>query len=338
MTNFLRFFTFLIAISLVGCGATLPRVKPYKMDIQQGNVVTSEVLLKLRPGMTKSQVKFIMGTPLLVDSFRTNRWDYFYQLRKQGKVVTQRRVILDFEDDLLKRVRGDVVPKGKTVEDVTKQLEEEAADASTKDEGEAVDSLAPVVSPIETPAIETAEEALEAEKDVAAMPESDASPASILAVPATVEPVIDAVDTVPTEMDKETLTSGDAATPEIAKEASPMPAQEIEKSVLTEPELAPKAEVLEKALAPVVAPVAKFSSDEEAPKEVLIVMPSKANPDKKVFRLDHSLDTRRIIPAEVSESKAVLQESVVKEVEQDDNDTEQDEPGFFERALEKIGF
>ena len=75
MHNTIRFFTLLSAILLFGCGSGERTIKPYKMDIQQGNVVTSEMLLKLRPGMSKSQVQFIMGTPLLVDSFHTNRWD-----------------------------------------------------------------------------------------------------------------------------------------------------------------------------------------------------------------------------------------------------------------------
>lgn len=94
------------------CGTALPTVKPYKLDVQQGNVVTSKMLLQLRPGMTKSQVRFIMGTPLLQDSFHGNRWDYVYQLRENGKIIEQRRVILDFENELLKSVRGDVVPAG----------------------------------------------------------------------------------------------------------------------------------------------------------------------------------------------------------------------------------
>lgn len=107
-------FALLIVCSvlLTGCGSSVPVVKPYKMDIQQGNVVTSKMLLQLRPGMTKSQVRFIMGTPLIVDSFHNNRWDYFYQMRQAGKVVEQRRVILEFEKDLLARVRGDVVLQG----------------------------------------------------------------------------------------------------------------------------------------------------------------------------------------------------------------------------------
>lgn len=99
----------IVCCFFVGCGSKLPAMKSYKMDIQQGNVVTSKMLLQLRPGMTKSQVRFIMGTPLILDSFHGNRWDYFYQLRQQGKVVEKRRVILDFDKDLLTTVRGDVV-------------------------------------------------------------------------------------------------------------------------------------------------------------------------------------------------------------------------------------
>jgi outer membrane protein assembly factor BamE len=102
----------LCGLLLAGCGSSAPSIKPFKMDIQQGNVVTSKMLLQLKPGMTKSQVRFIMGTPLIVDSFHKDRWDYFYQMRQAGKIVEQRRVILDFEKELLVKVRGDVVPQG----------------------------------------------------------------------------------------------------------------------------------------------------------------------------------------------------------------------------------
>jgi outer membrane protein assembly factor BamE len=111
----MRYSTILLALLCVACGnysANVPTLKPYKMDIQQGNVVTPKMMMQLRPGMTKSQVRFIMGTPLLVDSFHANRWDYFYQMRKDGKIIEQRRVILDFEGDSLAHVRGDVIPAG----------------------------------------------------------------------------------------------------------------------------------------------------------------------------------------------------------------------------------
>jgi len=110
--NILRYLIILLALVCTACGTALPTVKPYKLDIQQGNVVTSKMLLQLRPGMTKSQVRFIMGTPLIQDSFHGNRWDYVYQMREGGKITEQRRVILDFENELLKGVRGDVIPAG----------------------------------------------------------------------------------------------------------------------------------------------------------------------------------------------------------------------------------
>ncbi|MGP1717706.1 MAG: L,D-transpeptidase Cds6 family protein [Methylophilus sp.] len=113
-------------------------MKPFKMEVQQGNVVTSKMLLQLRPGMTRTQVRYIMGTPLIVDSFRDNRWDYFYELRKQGSVVEKRRVILDFDKDSLLAVRGDVIPSAenpdiKTIVETPKQKVEEAKDESWSD-------------------------------------------------------------------------------------------------------------------------------------------------------------------------------------------------------------
>lgn len=108
----MRHLFILAALLCVSCGTQLPSIKPFKLDIQQGNVVTSKMLLQLRPGMTKSQVRFIMGSPLVQDSFHGNRWDYVYQMHENGKLVEQRRVILDFENELLKSVRGDVVPAG----------------------------------------------------------------------------------------------------------------------------------------------------------------------------------------------------------------------------------
>ncbi|MDD2832662.1 MAG: outer membrane protein assembly factor BamE [Methylotenera sp.] len=108
----LRHLVILLTLLCSACGTALPTVKPYKLDVQQGNVVTSKMLLQLRPGMTKSQVRFIMGTPLVQDGFHGNRWDYVYQMREAGKLTEQRRVILDFENELLKSVRGDVIPAG----------------------------------------------------------------------------------------------------------------------------------------------------------------------------------------------------------------------------------
>lgn len=124
-------FVLVVASLESGCGAKLPSVKPFKMEVQQGNVVTSKMLLQLRPGMTRSQVRYIMGTPLIVDSFRDNRWDYFYELRKEGKIIEKRRVILDFDKDSLVSVRGDVIPSAenpdvKTIVEAPQKKGEEA--------------------------------------------------------------------------------------------------------------------------------------------------------------------------------------------------------------------
>lgn len=311
MRNFLRLFILLVAVSLVGCGASLPTIKPYKMDIQQGNVVTSEMLLKLRPGMTKSQVKFIMGTPLLVDSFRTNRWDYFYQLRKQGKIVSQRRVILDFENDLLKEVRGDVVPKGKTAEDLANDLADEAKEPSLQEE--AVEVIEPVVVPVEDPDV------TEMKADVEPMesgllptdePAKGAESASILAVP---------IPIAPSELAPE------VDVPTALNEA---PEEMVENNVVEE--MPSAVDVVENDAGKTVAV--------EAPKKVL---PTTLNADDRlVFRLDRQLDLSRIKPVESAVPDASSQESVVQDVKksQDEVLLDQEDPGFFERVLEKIGF
>lgn len=88
----------------------LPSVTPYKMDIQQGNVVTQEMVAKLKPGMTRQQVRFALGTPLVVDPFRTDRWDYVYLYEKAGRTTEQRHIAVIFKDDKLARIEGDVVP------------------------------------------------------------------------------------------------------------------------------------------------------------------------------------------------------------------------------------
>ena len=69
----------------------------------------AEMLNKLKPGMTPSQVRFILGTPLIVDPFRANRWDYVYRHEKGGKLLESRRITVIFEDERLKALEGDVV-------------------------------------------------------------------------------------------------------------------------------------------------------------------------------------------------------------------------------------
>ena len=101
----------LLSVLLAGCQA-IPTFRPYRMDIQQGNVVTQEMLARLQAGMTRSQVRFTLGTPLVVDPFRADRWDYVYLYSKGGEVTEQRHIAVVFKDDKLVRIEGDVVPAG----------------------------------------------------------------------------------------------------------------------------------------------------------------------------------------------------------------------------------
>jgi len=80
----------------------------HRIDIQQGNVIEQEMINKLRPGMDKNQVKFIMGTPLITDPFHSNRWDYVYSMEPGGSERQQRRVTLYFKDEKLAYVDGDI--------------------------------------------------------------------------------------------------------------------------------------------------------------------------------------------------------------------------------------
>lgn len=88
--------------------AKLPGV--YRIDIQQGNVVEEDMVARLRPGMDKNQVQYIMGTPVVDDPFHVNRWDYIYTYSEGGARRTQRHVVLYFENNKLARVGGDIVP------------------------------------------------------------------------------------------------------------------------------------------------------------------------------------------------------------------------------------
>ena len=94
-------FAAILALLLSGC------LSVYKVEVQQGNVVTQEMIDKLKPGMTPSQVRFVMGTPLIVDPFHQDRWDYYYYLRRSNETSGEsQRVTVVFKNDLLIAVQG----------------------------------------------------------------------------------------------------------------------------------------------------------------------------------------------------------------------------------------
>lgn len=84
-------------------------LSPYRIDVRQGNLVTQDMVAKLKPGMTKDQVRFVLGTPLVSDIFHADRWDYVYRFQPGNGEAQQRRLIIYFQDEKLARVGGDVV-------------------------------------------------------------------------------------------------------------------------------------------------------------------------------------------------------------------------------------
>ena len=98
MKSLLIYSLSLVILTLSACSKDkIPGV--YRIDIQQGNQVTQEMLSKLEPGMTKSQVSFVMGTPMLIDVFHPNRWDYIYSFHPGNGQREQRRITLFFDDE-----------------------------------------------------------------------------------------------------------------------------------------------------------------------------------------------------------------------------------------------
>nr|VFK30588.1 MAG: outer membrane protein assembly factor BamE [Candidatus Kentron sp. MB]VFK34860.1 MAG: outer membrane protein assembly factor BamE [Candidatus Kentron sp. MB]VFK77009.1 MAG: outer membrane protein assembly factor BamE [Candidatus Kentron sp. MB] len=105
---------FVVTLVLIGCDkAKLPSITldniVYKIDIQQGNVITEEMLSKLQRGMDKRRVRFILGTPSIIGAFNPDRWDYIYSFQKGGGVREQRRISLFFRDDKLHHIEGNVI-------------------------------------------------------------------------------------------------------------------------------------------------------------------------------------------------------------------------------------
>ena len=336
----LRYLVILIALACTACGTALPSVKPYKLDIQQGNVVTSKMLLQLRPGMTKSQVRYIMGTPLIQDSFHGNRWDYVYQMREQGKVVEQRRVILDFENELLAKVRGDVTPS---------TGDKAAAEAGTTNTGTRA------INPSAKPAEKGMLDKLKFWKKDEVKPETtkptDTSPAKEIekVTPETSKPA-EAVQKVEDAVNQavEAAPSAAEAAPAPASPSLPLESAPVEegKSILSVPlELPTTPAPVEKM--PEVAPAPKAMPKVEAPKAAEPAKPVAVEPvaTEPVESIKEKA-VEKVLPKEVEmrnaksevitpiESKATADKTATENADL----PEEDEPGFFDKMLEKIGF
>lgn len=98
------------AVGLAGCQSLqssdsfLGVITPYKIEVVQGNVITSEQVALIKPGMSRAQVRDVLGSPLLTDVFHANRWDYVFTIRRQGTEPQSRRVVVRFDGDAFQRI------------------------------------------------------------------------------------------------------------------------------------------------------------------------------------------------------------------------------------------
>lgn len=104
---------FLLLLPFLAACSNAPQItsyfSPYRIDVRQGNFVTQDMVAQLKPGLSREQVRFILGSPLVADMFHQDRWDYIYRFRPGAGEVQQRSLVVFFEDNKLTRVAGDVV-------------------------------------------------------------------------------------------------------------------------------------------------------------------------------------------------------------------------------------
>ena len=86
-------------------------ITPYRIEVVQGNVVTQEQVALIKPGMTRSQVRDILGSPLLNDIFHADRWDYVFTINRQGTDPQRRSVVVKFDGDTLESIQAPELPQ-----------------------------------------------------------------------------------------------------------------------------------------------------------------------------------------------------------------------------------
>jgi outer membrane protein assembly factor BamE len=94
----------LLATLATGCNIL------YKAEIQQGTLLSAEMLANLKPDMTRRQVRLLLGSPSISDTFHPERWDYVYSVSRAGEKITPQHLTLYFRNDTLVRAEGDLAP------------------------------------------------------------------------------------------------------------------------------------------------------------------------------------------------------------------------------------
>ena len=135
--------------AVAGCGSNFGFPGVYRINVEQGNVVNEEMVEKLRPGLNKRQVRYIMGTPLIEDSFHADRWDYRYLLRNGTETLMETRLTLWFDGDELARAEGPDAPDWAVSDasdtedaDVTETTDADPTDETVETDSDATDTAA----------------------------------------------------------------------------------------------------------------------------------------------------------------------------------------------------
>lgn len=109
---------------LAACSNTTEHITsylaPYRVDVRQGNMVTQEMVSQLKPGLSREQVRFILGSPLVADMFHSDRWDYVYRFQPGRGEIQQRVLTVFFQDNKLTRVAGNVVAEDSSAPEAPK--------------------------------------------------------------------------------------------------------------------------------------------------------------------------------------------------------------------------
>ena len=132
-------YLYLTALALSVGGCSMPQIKVpdlkiprvYKLSVQQGNVITQEMVDRLEPGMTRNQVEYIMGRPVLKDPFDDDQWVYLYTLEVPDVFMQAFKMVLIFEEDTLVSITGDYVPT--TAEEKAQNEAQEAAEQGAEE-------------------------------------------------------------------------------------------------------------------------------------------------------------------------------------------------------------
>ena len=103
-------FTLICSLSTLSACTTIQFPGVHRVTIQQGNVISQQMVDRLKPGMTRSQVRFVLGNPVVDDPLDADRWDYVSTFGLSGGEISQFRLIVLFRNDRLARIEGDFKP------------------------------------------------------------------------------------------------------------------------------------------------------------------------------------------------------------------------------------